>query len=227
MSEWWTYRLSSFLLFSRQTYERLHELYNAGIWPMQIAMLLLGIAIAALVFRRAPSGARIAALLLAACWLWVAWAFHLRRYATINWAAVYFAGAFIAEALLLAWIGVARGRVVIQSMKPQLHCVGWWMLPFALIAQPAIGLLAGRTAMQVGYFGTAPDPTVVGTLGVLLLARDAQWTLMAIPLLWCALSGAFQWAMHAPDALVMPVIGLVAVLAAAARARTARRSSAT
>ena len=30
MSEWWTYRLTDFLLFSPRTYDRLFELYNAS-----------------------------------------------------------------------------------------------------------------------------------------------------------------------------------------------------
>ena len=33
MSEWWTYRLSDFLMFSPRTYYRLFELYNAEVWP--------------------------------------------------------------------------------------------------------------------------------------------------------------------------------------------------
>ena len=37
MSEWWTYTLSDFLLFSPRTYYRLFELYNDEIWPAQIA----------------------------------------------------------------------------------------------------------------------------------------------------------------------------------------------
>ena len=39
MSEWWTYSLSSFLLFSARTYYRLFELYNAEVWPLQIVTL--------------------------------------------------------------------------------------------------------------------------------------------------------------------------------------------
>ena len=41
------------------------------------------------------------ALLLAACWTWIAWAYLGSRYATINWAAVYFAYGFALQALLL------------------------------------------------------------------------------------------------------------------------------
>ena len=61
--------------------------------------------------------------MLAACWLWVAIAFHATRYATINWAASYFAWAFGLEAALLIWIGVVRGRLVFG--RPA-NAVGWW-----------------------------------------------------------------------------------------------------
>ncbi len=36
MSEWWTYTLSDFLLFSARTYYRLFELYNRDVWPAQL-----------------------------------------------------------------------------------------------------------------------------------------------------------------------------------------------
>ena len=56
-SEWWTYSLRDFLLFSPRTYYRLFELYNAAIWPAQIVALGLGLAVLALL-RRAGSRAR-------------------------------------------------------------------------------------------------------------------------------------------------------------------------
>ena len=52
MSEWWTYRLSNFLLFSPRTYDRLFELYNAAIWPAQAAAFLVGLVI--LFFQNRP-----------------------------------------------------------------------------------------------------------------------------------------------------------------------------
>jgi hypothetical protein len=48
MSEWWTYRLTSFLLFSPRTYYRLIELYNESIWPAQLAAAACGLTIAVL-----------------------------------------------------------------------------------------------------------------------------------------------------------------------------------
>jgi hypothetical protein len=107
MSEWWTYSLSDLLLFSPRTYYRLFELYNAEIWPLQVAALLLG----AVLLRGPPWRGRAIAAALASCWLWVAWAYLLARYDTINWAARYFAAGFAVEAGLLAWSGILRDRL--------------------------------------------------------------------------------------------------------------------
>ena len=87
MSEWWTHRLTSFLLFSPRTYYRLLELYNLAIWPAQLAGIAIGLAIVALLIGKRGHRERIIAGLLAACWLWIALAFHYQPYAQINWAA--------------------------------------------------------------------------------------------------------------------------------------------
>ncbi|MGE5600184.1 MAG: DUF6064 family protein, partial [Pseudomonadota bacterium] len=95
--------------------------------------------------------------------------------------------------------------------------VGAGVLAFALVLQPAVGLLAGRRWTQAELFGVAPDPTVVATLGILLAATGLRATLLVVPLLWCAASGALAWAMGSRDALVMPLAGLVILIAATFR----------
>ena len=117
MSEWWTYRLTSFLLFSPRTYYRLLELYNLAIWPAQLAGIAIGLVIIALLIARHGFRERIIAGLLAACWLWIALAFHYQRYAQINWAAMWFAVAFACEALLLVVVGVLAGRLELQLAR--------------------------------------------------------------------------------------------------------------
>src|ERR1041384_8154888 len=115
VSEWWTYSLSNFLLFSPRTYYRLFELTNADVWPLHIVTLALGVGMAFLVWRpRAWSGRAIAAIL-AILWLFVAWAYLLERYDTINWAARYFAIAFVLQAALLVWSGVLRNRLIFEG----------------------------------------------------------------------------------------------------------------
>ena len=224
MTEWWTYRLSSFLLFSPRTYFRLHELYNVEVWPVQLAGLVIGAVIMAMAFR-AHSGRAVAGLL-AVTWLFVAFAYHLRRYATINWAATYFAAAFAVQAILLLWTGTVRQRLVFASPGRARQRIGFLLLLFGVFVQPAVALLAGRSLLQSEYFGVAPDPTVTATLGVLLLADRSPWTLWIVPLLWCAVSAAFQSMMRSPDGLILPAVGVIAVACAIAGRRPPQRAGA-
>lgn len=214
MSEWWTYHLSDFLLFAPRTYYRLFELYNAAIWPGQIVAIGVGIAILVALLTPGRAGGRIVAVLLAAAWLWVAWGYLWTRYATINWAASWFAAGFAVEALLLILVGAVGGGLSLAATTGgRVRRAGVGIFLFALAIQPLIGPLLGRPWRQVEFFGVAPDPTVVATLGVLLAAT--RWELMVLPLIWCAISGATLWTMGAPDAWIMPVSVAVTLILAA------------
>ena len=150
--------------------------------------------------------------MLAACWLWIAWAFHWQRYATINWAASYFAVGFAIEAALLLWIGVVRDRLQFDSDHSAATRTGVAIFVFALMVQPLFGLLLGREWRQLEVFGVAPDPTVVATLGLLLAANRIHWIALPIPLLWCLLGGATLSVMNAADAFVLPAVAVVVLL---------------
>ena len=212
MSEWWTYSLSDFLLFSPRTYYRLYELYNAAIWPAQVVALGLGLAIRVLLRRLTASRERAIAAILAGCWLWVAIAFHARRYATINWAAAYFAAAFALEAALLIWFGVVRGRLSFDRSVDLATRAGRGIFLFALVIEPPVCPLLGRRWRGVEIFGVAPDPTAIATLGILLLAGGGgRWALFVVPAVWCAVSGATLLAMKSPDSWIPPLAGALTV----------------
>jgi hypothetical protein len=216
MSEWWTYSLSDFLLFSPRTYYRLLELYNVAILPAQIVALASGAVILFLLRDGATKG-RIVVVILAALWLFTAWAWHWQRYATINWAASYFAIAFAFEALLLLWIGLIRGALAFRPKAETVSRLGLGLFLFALIVQPLIAPVLGREWMQIELFGVAPDPTAVATLGLLLAAARTSWVLLIVPLAWCVISGATLWAMNSPDALVMPLAAAIVLILAVSR----------
>jgi hypothetical protein len=223
MSEWWSYRLSDFLLFSPRTYHRLFELYNEAVWPAQAAAVLLGLLMPVLLRRGGPVAGPAVAALLAVCWAWVAIAFHLDRYATINWVAPWLAGGFLAQAALLVWAGAIGGRLSVPPRLDAAGRAGVGLFLFALLAWPAVGPLLGRPWRQAEIFGIAPDPTAIGTLGLLLaLAGPARWVLMVLPALWCAITGATLWAMSAPEAWVAPAAALLAAILAARQALTRR-----
>jgi hypothetical protein len=219
MSEWWTYSLSDFLLFAPHTYYRLFELYNAAIWPAQILALALGLAIFVLLRGGGAWRDRVITAILAAACLWVAWAYLLERYDTINWAARYFAMGFAVEAALLTVVGLVLGQLRFRPGADATSRIGLIIFLFALLLQPLVGPLVGRPWTQLEIFGIAPDPTAIGTLGLLLTARGwASRLLLVIPLIWCLITGLTLWTMAAPDALMVPVAALLALLLAGWRA---------
>ena len=216
MSEWWTYGPRDLLMFSAQTYYRLFERYNLDLWPLQILLLVLGVTVLALWWRDGDRAGRAIAVILAVCWLWVAWGFHWQRYASINLAASYFALAFVVQALLLLWLGVVRGRLTPVPATRLQQRAGLVLFLFALLAFPLMGPMLGRSWTQAEVFGMAPDPTALATLGILLLAgARPAWGLFPIPVAWCVISGATLWAMESPDFAVVPLAALLALILAA------------
>ena len=207
MSEWWKYTLSDFLLFSPRTYYRLIERHNDAVWPGQLATLALGVVILGLLYRPAWERRRIIAGIVAVLWAFVAVAFLWKRYATINWGATYFAWLLAIEAVLLVRLSFRPGRDVAAIL-------GVGLFVFSLALYPLLAPLQGRGWRQSEIFGVAPDPTVLATLGLLLVAEGPpRWWTLAVPLLWCVVSGATLWAMGSPEAWIL-VLAAILVLGA-------------
>jgi hypothetical protein len=212
MSEWWTYRLSDFLMFSPRTYSRLFELYNAEIWPLQIVAIVAGLAALFLIWRGVHG--RVVATALAAAWIFVAWAYHFERYATISTGAPYYAAGFALQALLLAWCAVRHDGLRFDLQPAPVRWIGLALLAAGVALYPLLAPVLDRPWTQAEIFGLAPDPTAVATIGVLLLAKGRIAFLLALPLLWCAITALTLWTMQAPDAAV-PASALVLGAAAA------------
>jgi hypothetical protein len=82
--------------------------YNEGVWPMQIILNLLAIAIIVILFRTRNDGNRIITAILSFFWAWMAITYHFISFTDINPAAWLFGSVFLAGALCFAWIGVLR-----------------------------------------------------------------------------------------------------------------------
>ena len=216
MDEWWTYTLSDLLLFSPRTYYRLLERQNEALWPWQLITLAMALGIFGLLQRPVRWQGRAISGFLSIAWASVAWSFFWTRYATINWAAKYFALLFALELLLIVWVGVVQGRLRFRLGGDVPGRFGVAILGLAVVIYPVLAPLAGRPWQQAEIFGVAPDPTVLATLGLLLL-RDGppRWELLPGPILWCSISGATLWAMESPEALIPPLSALVVIVVSA------------
>ena len=155
---------------------------------------------------------RVAFVLLAGLWWWVAWGFLHRRFAAINWAADYAALLFTLQGVALLWVGVARrGRVRRRQLSPT-DPIAITLIVLGVIVYPFIGVALGRPWAQAEVIGLMPDPTVITTLGFLLLAEPPRRALIVVPVLWCLFSGAMLWALRAGQAWVLPAVALLSVL---------------
>jgi hypothetical protein len=207
-------------MFSPRTWYRLLERHNEAVWPMPVFTLGLGLALmigSGILGRRGRPirwEGRLVPAVLAALWAWVAWAFLWSRYAVINWAASYAAGLFALEALLLVWLGVVRGRWSVGGDRTVRAALGGALLVASLLVYPALAPLFGRPWRQAEVFGVAPDPTVMATIGLLLLGDGCpRWPLLAVPIAWCAFSGLTLLAMGSGQALA-PALAVAVVLIA-------------
>jgi len=213
MSEWWTYSLSDFLMFSARTYFRQFALMNREWWPLPLLALGAGLVILGCMLRIRPAGPRIAFALLSLGWLWTGWAYHLQRYAEINTGAPYFANGFFFQAGLLAWMAARRPAAPHAGSAARVAIL---LAVIAVVAYPLLAPLAGRDWWQAEVAGLAPDPTALATIGALLLWR-APWFLWVIPLLWCAASSATLMELRAPLAWLPAALACAGAAAALAR----------
>ena len=213
MDAWWTYGITDLVLFTPETYFRLFQLYHREWWPMQLACLAMAVVILLCLWLRPARGGRVIAILLAASWAWVGWAFLHLRFAPIHWVANWYAVAFFLQALLLLIYGVSRRGMEFESGITVRAGIGVVVLLGALLVMPATAHLTGREWMQAELFAMTPDATALATLGLLLLAKGhvALW-LMIIPVAWCFITGATLWALEAPEALILPAGAILTIV---------------
>lgn len=175
----------------------LFDQYNRQIWPLHIVFYGLAIVSIALMLWPNRHGARIISLMLAAAWAWTAMAFHYLQFATINFAAPFYALLFLVQALLLVWSGVFGNRIDYRLRVDLFGGIGLALMLYALAGCPLLDWLAGNDWHSVRLFGVAPQPTMVFSAGVLLLARPrTPLYLLAIPVLWALIAGATAWVLQ-------------------------------
>lgn len=205
MPEWWTYSPSDFVMYSAGVYARMVARYHRDLWPLQLAAITAGVTGTILLWRRPAWYPRAMLLGLAAAWLWIAWAFHLQRFAVFNWPARWFAAAFALQAALLG--AQAAQRVAITPRTRGTFVVA--LFAFAVFIEPFAGLLGGRELLQLELFGMTPDPTVVATIAMLLSLERVPRLLLVVPVAWSVVSALTWSVLGAPEWFVLA--GAVAV----------------
>ena len=164
--------------------------YNVGVWPMQPVLLTVALVLVSLALA-SPRSSRVVVAGLAALWAWMALAYHLAYFAGLTPAAYLFAGAFLAEAGLLAWHGVRTRRLHFAlPRESSATAVGGVLVAFALIGYPALAHALGQRYPAVPTFGL-PCPTVIFTFGLLTwCVRPVPRSVLWIPAAWALLGNS-------------------------------------
>lgn len=207
MSDWTSYELVDFLMFSPTTYYRMVALYHGWLWPLH---LLIVVAIIVLIIKRHLSVGKLTVLLFALAWLFVGVAFFHYQFAPIFWAAYYIAPIFAAQALLLV-VTVFSKRVFIEGPQLIWKAPTYILVAVALIVPLLSTITSGRSLATSDLVFVTPDPTVVATFS-LLCAFRSPWWLFPVPILWSAFSGLLLYAMESPWFWVVPLSALFAII---------------
>jgi hypothetical protein len=188
--DWLTlYSPADLVPFSRDTWLGLIARYNQAHLPAVLAGIGAGVLLLWLAAGTAAWRLRAAQALLAAGWLWVAWAFLFRALGELLWAAHWLALGFAAEGALLLLSALLPLREVGEPRRrPALAA---WLLALALFGLPLAQALTGQPVGTLGWFGTAPTPTALATLALVALLPAARaWLLLPLPLAWCVIDSA-------------------------------------
>lgn len=204
MSTGLSYSLQDFIPFTADIYFRLLERMSESYWPLHLLMLAVGLVTCWLAWKH---HARLAVVLLAPVWGFVAYAFFMQLYAELNWAGGYIAYFFFTQAILLL---MALTGIGLDSRPGKgAFALGIVIAFSGLLVMPFIGPLSSGSWLQAEVFGVHPDPTAVTTLGlvVILFRGWYLWLIAIVPAIWLLYSGLTLWALGAnPAAMVIFVV---------------------
>lgn len=195
--------------FTQEQFFGVFRDYNVAVWPLQ--WLLDSLAVVAVVVAAHGKHAKIANLILAGLWAWMAIVYHLAFFAAINRAAVWFGVAFLGEALLILWLGVVRDDIRFRARRDFETLLGFVLITYALVLYPSLGHLLGQRYPAIPTFGL-PCPTTIFTFGLLLWAvPPLPLAVVGIPALWSLLGLSAAVSLGVPEDYGLLIAAVIAV----------------
>jgi hypothetical protein len=195
--------------------------YNEGVWPMQIALHAVAIAVLVLLVGAWPARSRVISGLLAALWVWTAAVYCLFYFTRISGSGWVIGAVLLAGGLWLGWVGGVRGRIQFGLRGDMRGALGGLLVLYALVAYPLIGFAVGHRYPAAPTFGL-PCPVTIFTVGMLLLTTSpVPRSVFLAPASWGLLGGAsatFLLGVYQDAGLLLAgIISLVAMLVQPAR----------
>jgi hypothetical protein len=208
--------------FTTEQFMEVFARYNQVVWPMQVVLYVMALAIIGLAWR---SAGRWVLPLLAALWAWMGLVYHWGFFTAINPAAWAFGGLFFVEAMVLLVVGLRRAPPSFVIRRDRYGIAGAVLMAYALAVYPLLGRALGHVYPASPTFGL-PCPTTIFTLGLFLWADGRlPLRLLVIPALWSVVGFSAALSLSVTEDYGLLGAGLVATLMVGWRAwRGAGRS---
>ncbi len=209
--------------FTVEQFYGVFRAYNRAVWPAQIALVVLAAAaIAMLALPRRWSGVGISAVL-AFLWVWLALAYHLVFFSSINPLAHLFAALSFAGAGVFVWQGIVCRQLEFRLASGARTWVGAGLVVFSLLVYPVWSCLAGHGYPDLPTFGL-PCPTTIFTIGLLaFLVKPYPRSPFVVPVLWCVVGSQAALVFDTPQDSGLAVAAVVgAVLLAKSKVAVPR-----
>lgn len=204
---WLSYSLQDFLMFGPQVFLRLFIRLNQDAWPWQLLVVPLTLAVPWMMCRPTHAWRRLAVWLVAAAWIGSGAGFLVRYFGEINWPAVWFGWAFVAQGLLIAVLAIFCHSEAIPKGRAGVF-TGLWLT--GVVALPWVTVLQSGELGAMAVFGLTPDVTLAASSLVLaMMPRVWLWPLLPIPLLWVLFSAATYWALQLVWFLLLPAATVI------------------
>jgi len=184
--------LERMVLFTPEVLVDLHGRLNGDLWPLHVLTLALAALLLARAWWARPADEPFAGCVMAGFWLWLGIGYFTNARAEVDWMAPYVAAAFILQGALLTWFGVVRGSLDFTAARPMPRGMGALLALFAIAGYPLLAWVFGAETAALPSVGLLPGPTVLFTLGVMLMARPS-WVLIVLPLSWAIVGAALGW----------------------------------
>ena len=179
--------------------------YNEAVGPAPVLLTLLGFVALGLVLLRLRLSGSLICGILALLWAWTGVVYHLVFFRAINAMAPLFAVAFVVQALMFLWYGVAQRRLQFKWTSDLRGVFAAVLGVYALVAYPAVALALRGDPLEVAGFGL-PCPTTIFTVGMLgLLKPGSPRRLFIIPVLWALFGFQAKWLLGVYEDLVLGV----------------------
>jgi len=170
--------------FTPEQFFEIFAKYNSAIFPVQILILLMGVACLLLIHSSKPYKNKLIVGFIGLLWLWIGIVYHLTFFTEINKAAFVFGGLFIIQGILF-FSNAFKGNGLTFAFNPSINdYIGYFFIIFGLIIYPVIGYFTNASAAHTISLGL-PCPSTIFTFGLLMLAGSKiPRYLLIIPLLW-------------------------------------------